>query len=220
MQSACPKNRATGLTSFFPLTVTQAETIQNEVSKLLPHAVLDIACINSPKIVVLSGDANALKLAAELVNNPATGIKSKAIPLDVSAPFHSRYMAVSASVLTKRLDAIKMKIASAPIISGYNHRLQIQCPNHLIDNFVPLTSGTVNFMGAIEQANNVLHTQPESVPKSVWVEIGPKPILTSFVQQTVSSVEPIAISTSNDIRNLLKNKDAVTLLTSVNKRKL
>lgn len=207
------------MASFFPLNFTQAKAIINTVQQELPESVLDIACINSPKNIVLSGDADALDAAAAVLADPAFGVRSKVIRLDVSAPFHSRYMETTESVLKKKLEPLKMRLTSLPVISGFNHKLQRQVPNHLIENFVPLTSGTVNFMGAIEQANNILYTQPQNVDKAAWIEVGPKPTLGAFVSQTFDNVSPISLCSAKDIRDLLNNKELTDMLTEAKKKR-
>ena len=219
MQSAKPSHKKTGMTSFFPLNFTQAQALIHAVKQDMEECVLDVACINSPKNIVLSGDLDALERAAEVLGSPEFGVKARAISLDVSAPFHSSYMQKTESVIQKMMAPMKMKVSTAPVISGWNHRLQRQVPNHLVENFVPLTSSTVNFMGAIEQANNILHTQSKPIDKSVWIEIGPKPTLSSFVSQTLDNVTPIAVTTAKDIRDLLNNKEIATMLADAKKKK-
>ena len=213
MQSATPPARDCGMTAFFPLNLTEAETLVNEVEKEFPESVLDIACVNSPKSIVLSGDLDALLCAVELLDSPAVGVRAKSKHLDVSAPFHSRYMASAERQIAKLISKMKMKISTAPVISGYSHKIQRQVPNHLLENFVPLTSGTVNFMGAIEQANNILQTQASPIENPLWIEIGPKPTLTSFASQTIPNISPICISSAKDIRDLLNNKKLAEQLT-------
>ena len=219
MQSAAPRDKSTGMSAFFPLNFTQAKAIINAVQQSIPDCVLDIACINSPKHIVLSGDSDALAAAAEVVADPRFGVKAKAIKLDVSAPFHSSYMESTESVLKKRLIPYKMRLTTVPVISGFNHTLQRQVPDQLIENFVPLTSSTVNFMGAIEQANNILTTQSQSVEKAAWIEIGPKPTLGAFVTQTLDGITPISLSSAKDIRDLLNNREITDLLTGVKQKK-
>ena len=63
----------------------------------LDHALsdlpVDIANVNSPKQIVLSGVADALSEAAvRIVDVLAEGSSFRFVPLNVSAPFHSRYM--------------------------------------------------------------------------------------------------------------------------------
>lgn len=213
MQAAVPVTIPTGMFAFFPMNLTQAQSLQLEVTNRLPNRVIDIACVNSPKQIVLSGDKEALELASKLANEGFLGDKVKSTPLEVSAPFHSRYMTKSHSTFGKLLFELKTKIATVPIVSGFSGKPNRLVPNHLRDDFVPLTSGTVNFVACIEQAKNLLHSQPTPIPTPLWLEIGPKPVLTSFLNQTLPNPGTIVtLSNAEDVQKLLDNKPVLDIL--------
>ena len=217
MQAAIPRGKATGMTAFFPMNETQSRALLVQVSRDLPNSVLDLACINSPKNVVLSGDADALALASKLASEGALGERIKAIPLDVSAPFHSRYMNATHSVLKKYLFTLKMKLSSTPVIDGLHCKPIRVVPDQFSEDFVQLTSGTVNFVGCIEQAKNLLHTQAKPVERPLWIEVGPKPTLASFLTQSIPDAQTVSLCTANDIHDLLNNKEWTSMLTNVSK---
>jgi [acyl-carrier-protein] S-malonyltransferase len=214
MQAATPVTYATGMMAVFPLNLTQAKSLVLEVSNQLPKAVLDIACINSPKQIVLSGDKQALDLAAQLASEGFVGNQKIAcIHLDVSAPFHSRYMERCHKALEKIIDPLKIKITPMPIISGRSNKLHRIVPNNLVEDFIPLSSSTVNFLGCIEQANNILRTQPTKVETPLWIEVGPKPTLTSFLKQTLPNPGIIvSLSTADDIQAFLQDQSIQNIL--------
>jgi len=195
------------MTAFFPMSVTQARALCVQVSRDLPDSVLDVACINSPMNVVLSGGADALERAAKLASEGALGERIKAFPLDVSAPFHSRYMQAAQSGLQKYLYAMKMKLSNTPVINGLHCKPLRMVPDQLCEDFVALTSGTVNFVGCIEQAKNLLHTQSKPVESPLWIEVGPKPTLTSFLTQTVPEAKTVSLCNAKDIKEFLNNKE-------------
>lgn len=217
MQAAVPRGKTTGMTAFFPMNATQARAVCVQVSRELPNSVLDVACLNSPKNVVLSGDSDALALAAKLAGDGALGERIKAFPLDVSAPFHSRYMEPAQSVLHKYLYAQKMKLSSTPIINGLHCKPLRMVPDQLCGDFVQLTSGTVNFVGCIEQAKNLLHTQTKPVERPLWIEVGPKPTLTSFLTQSIPDAQTVALCTAKDIQDFLNNKEWTSIIANASK---
>ena len=225
MAAAVPKNEQTGMAALFPLSLTQAKALCLEaVKRAYPHgytgadgvtrseAILDVACINSPKIIVISGEKKALETAMSIAANGEMGEKSKAILLDVSAPFHSRYMLPAHQGLKKYVNGLNIKLTTAPVISGYSTQ-PMRIFDQFMENFIPLTSAPVNFVGCIQQATNLLSTQSQPVENPLWIEIGPKPTLTSFVTQTLGpKAETVSLCTAEDIKNFLKNQQLVERL--------
>ena len=77
------------------------------------HAV-DVANLNAPLQTVISGTAEGVAAAA--AHAKAAG--ARAIPLKVSAPFHSRLMAPAADALAPHLDAVAMAPLAMPLIAN------------------------------------------------------------------------------------------------------
>jgi acyl transferase domain-containing protein len=236
MAAAVPKREATGMAAFFPLSLTQGQGLCLEAVKRkyginpkaeeqteskdgdedlkppTPSIILDIACINSPKVIVLSGDKGALEEAMRIASSGEMGEKIKSVLLDVSAPFHSRYMTPAEVGLRKYISGLNIKLTTAPVISGLSNE-PMRIFDQFANNFIPLTSSTVNFMGCIEQANNLLCTQSQPVENPLWIEIGPKPTLSSFVTQTRGpQTETVSLCTAKDIRDFLNNPKLVDRL--------
>jgi malonyl CoA-acyl carrier protein transacylase len=215
MQAASPTNIKTGMAAFTPLNPTQANALILEATKEHPESVLDIACINTNNNVVLSGDSKVLEIAGKLASEGFIGERVKFIPLNVSAPFHSRYMQPAEYGLFKMLESqVKTKISLVGVVSGLTNRPNRLVPGHLIEDFVPLTSGTVNFVGCIEQANNFLHTTEtqaeaakDEVIEPLWIEIGPKPTLKSFVSQTIPTAKVMSICNAEDVKKFLADNE-------------
>lgn len=219
MQAAVPANARTGMASLLPITLTEATALCLEATKAgsdgdiaaasSSSLVLDIACINTPRSIVVSGDEQALERANKLIESNFLGRKIKSVPLDVSAPFHSRYMAPANAGLLKYMKTLKMKLATVPLVSGLGSNKLVRLPEQFIDQFVALTAAPVNFVGCIEQANNLLHTQMEQVPSPIWIEVSTKPTLSSFVSQVLTNPKVISLGTADDIRKLLNDKESV-----------
>lgn len=213
MQAAAPRKKATGMAAFVPMDLMQARTLCLEATKTGTNEelILDVACVNSPKIIVLSGDQKAMEKASQLASEGLCGEKMRVIPLDVSAPFHSQYMSSSQATLQKLLNTMKMKLGTAPVISGYSTKL-VRLPEHFIENFVPLTSASVNFIGCVEQAKNILETQSTPILDPIWIEIGPKPTLTSFVSQCIPNANTHFIGSAKDLKEFLSKKELYSKL--------
>jgi [acyl-carrier-protein] S-malonyltransferase len=89
---------------------------------------VDIANLNSPDQLVLSGRVTDLSRAADRLKDDPGFARARAIPLKVSAPFHSRMMAPAAERLRPVLEqsATKWQVESAARVvsnvSGTFHR--------------------------------------------------------------------------------------------------
>lgn len=75
------------------------------------------ANLNCPGQIVISGTKEGVEKAC--VQLKEAGAK-RAIPLDVSGPFHSSLMKPAAEKLSNTLDAVKMTDASIPVIANVN----------------------------------------------------------------------------------------------------
>ncbi|MFT8319453.1 MAG: ACP S-malonyltransferase [Bacillus sp. (in: firmicutes)] len=76
---------------------------------------VQLANLNCPGQIVISGTAKGIEIACEKAKE--AGAK-RAIPLEVSGPFHSALMKPAANKFSACLDAIKMNDAKIPVIAN------------------------------------------------------------------------------------------------------
>ena len=137
---------------------------------------VQLANINSPGQIVISGSAEGVTLACEKAKE--AGAK-RAIMLDVSGPFHSSLMEPAASKLSEVFFKVSWKDASIPVISNvhakpitssdeikekllqqlYSPVLWQDCVEHMIemgvDTFIEIGSGKV-LSGLIKKINRAV----------------------------------------------------------------
>jgi trans-AT polyketide synthase/acyltransferase/oxidoreductase domain-containing protein len=75
---------------------------------------LDLANRNSAEQVVLSGPLESLRRVREVVS----GARGRCVPLRVSAPFHSRYMAAAAAEFGEFLRGLPLADPAVPVIAN------------------------------------------------------------------------------------------------------
>ncbi|MGW0606871.1 ACP S-malonyltransferase [Streptomyces sp. NPDC002644] len=80
---------------------------------------LDIAAVNSQREVVLAGPRVQLGIAAAALQ---TARAVQVVPLDVSVPFHSRYMSEAAAHMTRILASITLRKPIFPVIANRTAR--------------------------------------------------------------------------------------------------
>ncbi len=144
------------------------------------EAIVQPANYNSPGQIVIAGSADAIQEAIALVKTDSTFSGSKAIPLQVSAPFHCKLMQPTRD----RMAELFSKTTSKP-----QHPAFPYVPNRTaILNSEP---GTI-FELLVEQVDHpVLWQQSISMllerGRTTFVEFGPGKVLTGLVKRIASS---------------------------------
>ncbi len=115
MQEACPP----GLGAMTAL-VSKESLDSNTVAALIDGLEVDIANHNAANQIVLSGRASELQRAIDLIMDSQAPPRLRAIPLRVSAPFHSRLMAPVQASFTPLLQQScrQWKAAAAPQVTS------------------------------------------------------------------------------------------------------
>jgi [acyl-carrier-protein] S-malonyltransferase len=85
------------------------------VEEITKEAQSQVANLNCPGQVIVSGDSPAVEKTMELAKNKGA---AKCIPLNVSGPFHSRLMDNANKRLREELKKISFNIPKAPFISN------------------------------------------------------------------------------------------------------
>ncbi|MCX7816733.1 MAG: ACP S-malonyltransferase [Syntrophales bacterium] len=109
MQQAAPKGTG-GM-----MAVIGERVYVNEIASTIEDLPVDVANVNSPKQIVISGLAEALPVAAERIAavSREQGVL-RFVPLNVSAPFHSRFMRPVESVFQEILRSIARSMNTVP----------------------------------------------------------------------------------------------------------
>jgi len=120
-----------------------------KLAGVLSDLPMDIANVNSTRQVVISGQSSALTEVEErLMKMAADADALRFVPLNVSAPFHSRFMENikgsfkdALSTLTKKLNPVPARRVTSNV-SGLFHS---ESTNEIIDRLVAQLSGTVQW---------------------------------------------------------------------------
>ncbi len=146
---------------------------------------IQIANINCPGQIVVSGPAHLLPQATELAK--AKGAQ-RVIPLQVSGAFHSRLMEPAVEGMSHAISTLTFRDATIPIIAN--------------TTALPLTSAPAlraellsQLLNCVQWQKSIEHMIKEGV--TTFVEIGPGQVLTGLIKR-ISSKEVKAISMEND----------------------
>ncbi len=145
-----------------------------QVSALCAEAalgeVLAPANFNSPGQIVISGHAKAVARAVEL----APGKKLKAVPLKVSAPFHSALMAPAARAVEAALATVSIGTPAFPVVANVDAR-----PNSDAARVASLLVQQVD--GPVRWEESVAFMAEAGVTSAL--EIGPGKVLAGLVKR-------------------------------------
>ncbi|MEG9464188.1 MAG: acyltransferase domain-containing protein, partial [Bacillus amyloliquefaciens] len=137
---------------------------------------------NCPGQIVISGTAKGVELASEEAKN--NGAK-RAIPLEVSGPFHSELMKPAAQKLEEVLSACELKNAAVPVISNVSADVMTE-KDDIKKKLIEQLYSPVRFE---ETINKLID---EGV--TTFVEIGPGKVLSGLVKKVNRRLKTISVS--------------------------
>lgn len=142
------------------------------------------ANFNAPGQIVIAGHKNAVARARELVSAQ----KGKAIPLNVSAPFHCALMAPAARILEEKLKSVDVRPLAFPIVANVDAQ-----PNRDASRVKDLLIRQVD--GPVHWEETIRFMQQNGITSAL--EIGPGKVLAGLVKRiakeiTVTSVSDVA----------------------------
>lgn len=143
--------------------------------------ICSAANLNSPKQVVIAGDAAAVDRAIELLRE--RGAK-RAMKLNVSAPFHCALMQPAQERLARDLDGISFQDVVTPIVTNVDARA-VRSGAEARDALVRQVSQPVRWLESVE----FLISQGVQT----LVEIGPGKVLSGLVRQIERSLRCVNV---------------------------
>lgn len=166
MQDAVPAGRG----AMAAIMGGDADAVEALCAEAAAGDVLAPANFNAPGQIVVSGSAEAVARAVEL----AGARKLKAIPLKVSAPFHSALMAPAAKVVDQALADIPVSPLAFPVISNVEARPNDDA-SRVRELLVRQIDGAVRFHESI--------TVMAEAGVTTALEIGPGKVLAGLVKR-------------------------------------
>ncbi len=163
------------------------------VKKICEETKVEIANLNCPGQIVISGQLAALEKAGELAQ--ASGAR-RVIPLKVSGAFHSSLMAPAAQKLAKALKEAEFHQPKIPVISNVT-AAEESTPQEIKDNLArQVASGTrwedsINFISSCG-IRKFIEIGPGKVLKGLLRKIDPQ--LTVYNIETVEDLEGFSTS--------------------------
>jgi [acyl-carrier-protein] S-malonyltransferase len=184
MQSAVPVGEG-GMTVLIGADIEQAEEVAQEAAAT--GGVCVVANDNAPGQVVLSGTLDALARAGEIAK--AKGIK-RAMPLAVSAPFHSPLMKPAAGRMAEELARVTIRPLSVPVLANVTAK-EANNPDHVRQLLVEQVTGRVRWRESILALRGLT--------VDTTVEFGGGKVLTGMVKRIDKELANINLDTPADL---------------------
>lgn len=143
---------------------------------------VQLANLNCPGQIVISGTAKGVELASALAKEKGA---KRAIPLNVSGPFHSELMKPAAEKLGSILNECTLNDAAIPVISNVSG-------NAIFDAGEIKTKLIEQMYSPVRWEESIRTLIEEGV--TVFVEVGPGKVLSGLVKKIDKSVKTIAVS--------------------------
>ena len=188
MQEAVPE----GVGAMAALMGLEADEVASVCASVAPNMECQAANINSPGQVVISG-------LAEFVDKAVAAAKEKgakkAIPLNVSAPFHSRLMMPVAEKLKERFESFKWSDAEWPIICNAT-----AAPESSVDGLKKaLFTQTYS---PVRWADSVVKMADDGV--ETFLELGPGDVLSGLIKRCRKGLSVMAACTPEKLELMAK----------------
>ena len=193
MQEAVPE----GIGGMAAILGLSREKVLMAIEKVKDHNIVEVANYNSPEQIVISGEKEGIQLACQEAIK--LGAK-KAVPLPVSAPFHSSLLKPAGERLKEELDKVKLWDLNKNLVSNVDGK-PVTCKEEIKEKLVNQVSSSVLWQDSIE------FMMREGV--NTFIEIGPGKTLTSFVKRIGKSIDkPVETFNVNSIETLKKTIDS------------
>jgi [acyl-carrier-protein] S-malonyltransferase len=158
-----------------------------EVKEICLKSGAEIANLNCPGQVVITGKAEAVDQAMELCNQ--AGAK-RVIPLEVSGGFHSSLMFEASVELKLILDNLSISEPRVPVVSNYTAQPQYKI-GQIIENLVYQIRSSVRW----EESMKFILSQGVTN----FYEFGPGKVLKGLMRRIDSNAQVINIEKKSDI---------------------
>jgi len=189
MQSAVPVGEG-GMTALIGADIEQAESVAQEASAA--GGVCVVANDNAPGQVVISGTMDALARAGEIAK--AKGIK-RAMPLAVSAPFHSPLMQPAADRMAEELAKVTIRPLSVPVLANVTAK-EAANPDHVRQLLIEQVTSRVRWRESIAALRGLT--------VDTTVEFGGNKVLTGMVKRIDKELANITLDTPADLESFGK----------------
>lgn len=187
MQDAVPVGQG-GMAAILGLT---DEQVRQACVEAAAGEVVEPVNFNAPSQVVIAGHASAVARACEAAKR--LGAK-RALPLPVSAPFHSSLLQPASERLRGQLASISLGVPAITLINNVDVSTETD-PARIVDALARQAASPVRWVETIQRmaSDGVTHV----------VECGPGRVLAGLTRRIAPTLESLAVSDAASLKDAL-----------------
>src|SRR5437899_9153177 len=161
---------------------------ENDVRRLAADEDVDVANINTPGQIVISGELAKVEVAVGVAKE--YGIR-RATMLNVAGAYHSRLMESTYEKLGHALLEVQMQVPQFPVISNVTGR-EVETLPEIRQTLQDQVTSTVRWVGCMERLVDL--------GCDLFIELGPGGVLAGLLKRTRNDVEVISVGDVDSVR--------------------
>ena len=162
--------------------------LENDVRQLATDEDVDVANINAPGQIVISGELAKAEAAVGVAKE--YGIR-RATMLNVAGAYHSRLMESAYEKLGAALLEVQMQVPQFPVISNVTGR-EVETLPEIRHTLQDQVTSTVRWVGCMERLVDL--------GCDLFIELGPGGVLAGLLKRTRKDVEVISVGDVESVR--------------------
>jgi [acyl-carrier-protein] S-malonyltransferase len=163
--------------------------LENDVRRLAADEDVDIANINGPDQIVISGELANVETAVGVAKEYGIG---RAMMLNVAGAYHSRLMESAYVKLEKALADLPMQSPHFAVISNVTGK-EVKTPEEIRKTLRDQVTGTVRWTDCMQR---LIHLGCD-----LFIELGPGKVLAGLLKRMNRSIVVISVGGPESIRN-------------------
>src|SRR3954471_1654423 len=163
--------------------------LENDVRRLAADEDVDIANINAPDQIVISGELTNVETAVGVAKEYGIG---RAMMLNVAGAYHSRLMESAYLKLEKTLAGLPMQSPHLAVISNVTGE-EVKTPEQVRQTLRDQVTGTVRWTDCMQR---LIHLGCD-----FFIELGPGKVLGGLLKRMNRSTDFISVGNSESVRN-------------------
>lgn len=187
MEKAYPKGKGT-MAAVLGLKEEAIVAVLNELDE---EHIVDIANLNCPGQIVISGSREGVELASERLKEAGA---RRVLPLNVSGPFHSRLMKQANEQFQNHLDNTTIRDATIPVYANVTAE-PVTEKGEIKDLLIKQLYSPVRFEQSIR---NMMNAEIDA-----FVEVGTGSVLSGLVRKIDRKVKTFAIQDEKSLQQFL-----------------
>jgi len=169
-----------GMAAILKLPLAEVEEICDGID-----GAVNVANINGPTQIVISGDLESLQAAMDACQDAG----GRVIKLDVSGPFHTPLLAAAQVALAPSIERLEFLTANIPFVSSVSGRMESD-PSTIRSLLLTQITACVQWVSTVESL--------VKLGVDVAIEVGPGKVLTNMGRRITDKIEFVTFKEAID----------------------